>query len=501
MSVAVESTILLMAILLIVGVFTAKFSSRLGLPALVLFIVLGMLLNRYIYFDNAILTQFIGTLALIIILFEGGMKTNAQHVKKVYKPALSLATLGVLTTAAVIGTAAKYILNVSWLEGFLFGAIVGSTDAAAVFAVLGNKNIKTKLTATLEAESGTNDPMAIFLTVSVLEIIQLPDTSIFSLILNFIWEMAAGLILGYLLGKISVWVINKISLDSSGLYPVLSIALAVLTFGATTLFHASGFLSVYIMALIVGNSDLTYRHSILRFNEGFAWMSQIIMFILMGLLVFPNQLTHIFWQGIVLSLLLILAARPIGVTISLLLAKYNFNEQIFISWAGLKGAVPIVIATYPLVAGIENGVLLFNVVFFVVLSSALIQGATISPLASALNLSGKEKTEVPHSLELISIGKTNHEMIEVQILEDALIAGREIKNITLPDHTLITAVVRKDRLITPVGDTKLEPKDTLYVLVKKSLREEVKQAIQRRDKENKQLGGENDEKSKWYKKS
>ncbi|WP_433750134.1 potassium/proton antiporter [Falsibacillus pallidus] len=480
MNFAVESTILVMALLLITGVFTAKFSSRLGLPSLVFFILVGMLLNRYIYFDNAILTQFIGTLALIVILFEGGFKTKSSHIKKVYKPALSLATLGVIGTTAVIGTAAKYILGLNWPESMLFGAIVGSTDAAAVFAVLGNKNIKTKLTSTLEAESGTNDPMAIFLTVSILELIQEPDTSIPGLIFSFVWEMAAGLILGYLLGKLAVWIINKISLDSSGLYPVLSIALAVFTFGAATLFHASGLLAVYVMALVVGNADLTYRHSILRFNEGFAWMSQIVMFMLLGLLVFPEQLLLISWQGIALSLIAILLARPFGVFLSLMFAKYSVNEKIFISWAGLKGAVPIVIATYPLVAGIENGRLLFNAVFFVVLTSALIQGASISKLASLLKFSGGEKKETAHTLELISIGKTNNEIIEVAIEEDALIAGEEIRCVNLPDNTLITAVVRQDRLITPVGNTVLLPKDSLYILVHKAKREEVKRILKQK---------------------
>ncbi|MGP4081707.1 potassium/proton antiporter [Pseudalkalibacillus sp. R45] len=481
MEFSVDGTILLVSFLLIIGVITAKFSSRLGLPSLVLFIVVGMVLSQYIYYDNAMLTQLIGTFALIVILFEGGLQTKWPDIKKVYKPSLSLATLGVLATTIVIGVAAKYILGVSWLEGFLFGAIVGSTDAAAVFAALGNKNIKRKLTSTLEAESGTNDPMAIFLTVSLLQLIQNPETNPDVLVFDFFWQMGIGLLLGLLFGKTAVWVINNINLDSSGLYPVLSIALAVFTFGITSLFEASGLLAVYIMAVLLGNHDMTYRHSIVRFNEGFAWMMQMLMFILLGLLVFPNQLLDVIWEGILLSIILMIVARPVGVFLSLMFAKYNVKEKLFISWAGLKGAVPIVLATYPMVAGLKDSGLIFNVVFFVVFTSALIQGATIAPLAKYFKFSKGAKAEVPHSLELISIGKTKNEMMEIQIEDEASIIGEEIKDLPLPDDTLISAVIRKDSLITPTGDTILRAGDTLYILVHKAKREEIKKIIRQKE--------------------
>ncbi|WP_257348492.1 potassium/proton antiporter [Pseudalkalibacillus decolorationis] len=477
MEFTVNGTVLLISLLLIIGVISAKFSSKLGLPSLVLFIVVGMVLSHYIFYDNALLTQLIGTFALIVILFEGGLQTKWSNIKKVYKPSLSLATIGVLVTTLVIGVAAKYILDLTWLEGLLFGAIVGSTDAAAVFAALGNKNIKRKLTSTLEAESGTNDPMAIFLTVSFLQLIQLPHINPGELIFDFFWQMGIGLLIGIILGKTAGWFINNINLDSSGLYPVLSIALALFTFGLTSLFNASGLLAVYIMAVFLGNNDMTYRHSIIKFNEGFAWMMQIVMFILLGLLVFPNKLLDIIWEGLLLSFLLMLVARPIGVLLSLLVGNFNMKEKLFISWAGLKGAVPIVLATYPMVADLEKSDLIFNAVFFVVFTSALIQGATISPLAKYFGFSKGDKVEVPHSLELVSIGKTKNEMMEIQIDEGAAIAHRKIVDVPLPDDTLITAVIRKDELITPMGDTILYPKDTLYILVSKRKREQVKQTI------------------------
>ncbi|WP_255639730.1 potassium/proton antiporter [Aquibacillus saliphilus] len=470
----VNNSILLVAILLIIGVLTTKFSSRLGLPSLVFYIIVGMFLSNYIYFDNASLTQLFGILALIVILFEGGMQTNWTQLKKVAKPSLSLATIGVLVTALLIGTCAKYILGVTWLEGMLFGAIVGSTDAAAVFAVIGNKNIKQKLSSTLEAESGTNDPMAVFLTISFISIIQNPELNILGITFSFFWQMGFGLVVGLLMGKIGVWSINKINLDSSGLYPILALAFAILTYSLTSLFNGSGFLAVYAMAVLVGNSDLTFRHSIFRFNEGFAWMMQILMFILLGLLVFPNQLLTIFWQGILLSLLLMLVARPIGVFLSTFKMGLTIKDKVFISSAGLKGAVPIVLATYPMIAGLENSQLLFNVVFFVVLTSALIQGASISPLANKLGLVGGEKVTSPHTLELVSMGHSSSEIIEIHVRENSVVLNKTLTEIRLPNDTLITAVIRNDKVVTPTGSTRLQKKDILYVLAPKSKRKQVR---------------------------
>lgn len=472
----VEYIILVFAALLLTGVMTAKFSSKLGVPSLVFFVLAGMVMNQFFYFDDAWLTQLIGTLALIIILFEGGLQTKYSSVQSVVKPALSLATLGVLITTVVSGAAAVYILDVSWLEGILFGAIVGSTDAAAVFSVLGGKNIKPRLRSVLEAESGSNDPMAVFLTITVIGLIQAPSFEPFSLLFFFLWQMGAGFAFGLLFGKMSLWLINRINLDSSGLYPVLTIGLAVLAFSLVTVFKASGFLTVYVMAVMLGNKDLTYRHTIVRFNEGFAWLMQIVMFTLLGLLVFPNQLLDVAWQGVLLAFILIFIARPAGVLLSLPGKTFSLNEKLFISWAGLKGAVPIILATYPLVAGIDDSHLIFNAVFFVVLLSALVQGALIGPAASLFKVEGKGKVvQPPHSLELISIGKTNSEIIEVTVSGSSV--GKQIQDMDLPDKTLITAVIRGDKLITPYGGTVLLEDDVLYVLTPKMRKDTVKQVF------------------------
>lgn len=264
-----DQIIMLLAVLLLVGVLSTKFSTRFGMPALVLFIAVGMVLSHFVYFNNASLTQIAGIFALVVILFEGGMQTSMKDIRPIMAPALSLATVGVLLTTAIVGVFAKFILGVPWAESLLFGAIVGSTDAAAVFSVLGGKNIDKRLTSTLEAESGSNDPMAVFLTVSLIEWIQHPDTAIWSLLLSFVWEMGIGLLLGIIIGKLAVYLINRINLDSTGLYPVMAIGFAVLTYGLTAMVHGSGLLAVYVIGLTLGNSELMYHRTIMNFNHGY----------------------------------------------------------------------------------------------------------------------------------------------------------------------------------------------------------------------------------------
>ncbi|NMO95213.1 potassium/proton antiporter [Paenibacillus lemnae] len=473
----VDSVIISAALLLLTGVLTTKFSSRFGMPALVLFIAIGMILSRWIYYDDAEITQLVGIFALIVILFQGGMQTEFKEIKPVLGPALSLATLGVLLTTAVIGISASWIMGIPLEQGLLIGAIVGSTDAAAVFSVLGGLNIKQKITATLEAESGSNDPMAVFLTVSLIEWIQRPEIGLLGMLLSFVREMGLGLVVGVLLGMLSVFIINRINFDSSGLYPVMALGFAIFTYGAAEVVQSSGLLAVYVMALVVGNAELTYRKTILAFNHGFAWMMQIVMFVLLGLLVFPNQLSDVAWQALVLSLLLIFVARPVGVMVSLLFTKFVFKEKLLVAWAGLRGAVPIVLATYPILAGIEGGQMFFNVVFFVVLTSAVIQGTTIAPLALKLKLVNKDKLQQPSLLELYALGKTKTEINHVQVQKNMPIIGIEIQDLNLPDDILFTAIIRNEQIITPRGNTVIEEGDTLYVMSSKAKRKEMKSIL------------------------
>ena len=292
--ISTDSYILLASILLILGILSTKFSAKLGVPSLVFFILLGMLMGNdqfgVIHFTNAALAQTIGVVALIIILFEGGIQTKWKSLRPVILPSLSLATIGVLLTSALVSVAAHYILNVDWLIAMLFGAIVGSTDAAAVFAVLKGQNIEDHSGKTLEAESGSNDPMAIFLTVSCIEMISSSEVKVSNLIGSFIIQIGLGLLLGLILGKIAVTVLNRINLESTGLYPVFSIAFALMGYGITANLNGSGLLAVYVMAIIIGNSEVAYEKATQFFAEGFASLMQILMFIILGLLVNPAEL-------------------------------------------------------------------------------------------------------------------------------------------------------------------------------------------------------------------
>ncbi|QFK73270.1 potassium/proton antiporter [Pradoshia sp. D12] len=482
--------ILIAAILLILGILSTKFSAKLGVPSLVFFILVGMAMGNdtfgVINFSNAGLAQTIGVLALIIILFEGGIQTKWKSLRPIILPSLSLATIGVLITSAIVTIAAHYILNVDWLIAMLFGSIVGSTDAAAVFAVLKGQNIQDHSGKTLEAESGSNDPMAIFLTVSCIEMITSSEVNVVNLIGSFIVQMGLGLLLGWIFGKIAVAVLNRINLESTGLYPVFAVTFALLTYGITANLNGSGLLAVYVMAIIIGNSEVAYEKATQFFAEGFAWMMQILMFIILGLLVNPDDLfsLEIILKGLLLSVILILIARPAAVFISTIKMNFNFKERVFLSWAGLKGSVPIVLATFPLLANIGDSHLIFNVVFFVVLTSCLIQGSTISFVAGKLGLAEPASETPKHSLEIVSLGKANAEMVKYQMEPDSFLIGKTLIEIPFPDHTLVNAIIRDDKLVTPTGDTVIKEGDFLYVLTPKLKKRSVKQLLRKKNTDN-----------------
>jgi potassium/hydrogen antiporter len=472
--------ILLIGVFLLCGVLMTKLSARAGVPALILFMFLGMILGSdisgLIHFSSPKLAQMIGVFALIIILFEGGLQTQWKHVRPVLGSSVVLATLGVLLTTSIVAVAAYYVLGIGWLEAFLLGSIVGSTDAAAVFSVLSGQNIKQKLTSTLEAESGTNDPMAMFLTIIFIEWILLPDLSAWSLVGMFVMQMALGALFGFGLGFFASKTMNKIKLDAGGLYAVLSAGFAIFIYSITAVLGGSGLLAVYIAAMIIGNRELTHSHSIFGFNEGFAWLMQIVMFVMLGLLVFPSELANwdLIWKGLVLSFVLITIARPIAVFASTMFFPYTRKEKWFMSWAGLRGAVPIVLATFPMLAGIENSTMYFNIVFFIVVSSALLQGSTIPFVAKLLGLNGPPVSKRIHSLELISMDRANAEMLEIEVSPNSPFSGQLVQTIGLPEKTVISAIIRQGDLVMPTGATKLKPKDVLYILTAKDQVKNVK---------------------------
>lgn len=483
----INGIILICGAFLLIGVLMTKVSARAGVPSLVLFMLIGMILGSdisgLIYFSSAEIAQLVGVFALIIILFEGGLQTQWKNIRPVLGGSLVLATLGVLITTAVVAVAAYYVLGITVLEALLLGSIVGSTDAAAVFSVLAGQNIKGRISSTLEAESGTNDPMAMFLTIAFIQLILTPESSVFTMLGSFVLQMGVGAILGVVLGLLASWTINRIKLNASGLYAVLSVGFAIFIYSFTALLGGSGLLAVYLAALVIGTRELTHSYSIISFNEGLAWLMQILMFVILGLLVFPSQLAEwdLIWKGLILSLVLIFIARPIAVFISTIFFDYSTNEKLFMSWAGLRGAVPIVLATFPMLAGLDNSFLFFNVVFFIVLTSALLQGSTIPFFADKLKLNGKPSPKRIHSLELVSMDKANAEMLEVVLTSKSPFAGQLVQTIGLPKQTLISAIIRSGRLVMPTGTTKLKVGDVLYVLTEKKQVSKVKMVLGEED--------------------
>ncbi|QBD75364.1 potassium/proton antiporter [Ktedonosporobacter rubrisoli] len=383
----INELLLISSILLFLSIFAWKISSRLGIPALLLFLGLGMLAGSEgpggIYFDNAALAQAIGVIALALILFGAGLETDWSAVRPALGGALSLSTIGVLLTAIIVALFANLVLHIPLIEGLLLGAIISATDAAAVFSVLGARNLQLKgqLLPLLELESGTNDPMAVFLTVGMIRLLTEPHATIFSVILLFIEQMGIGAILGLIIGGCSIWLLRRLDLDVEGLYRVFTIALALFAYGLTAIFDGSGFLAVYIVGLLLGNSSIQKVDRLSRFHNSLSWLMQITMFLILGLLVFPSHLPPVIVRGLFITAVIVFIARPVSVLLALLPIKLTLPEKLFVSWVGLRGAVPIVLATFPLLAGLPTAPSLFNLVFFVVLASVLLQGTT-APLAA-----------------------------------------------------------------------------------------------------------------------
>ena len=473
--VGVGTLLFIVGVLALLGIASSKFSNRLGMPVLVLFLVVGMLAGSEgiggLAFDNYALANILTSIALALILFDGGLRTEMASIKAVWKPALVLATLRVLITAVITGTAAAWLLGVPLLTGILLGGIVGSTDAAAVFAALRTSSVKLpdQLASTLEVESASNDPMAIFLTIGVIQIITGEASSAASLIPFFLMQFSIGALGGITVGLLGVWVINRINLETAGLYPVLATAVGILSFGITDVLGGSGFLAIYITGVVVGNGNIVFKRGIFIFNDAMAWLSQILLFVILGLLVFPSQLLSVAVDGLLISVVLIFVARPVAVVVSVLFFGFKAKELLYLSWVGLKGAVPITLATFPLMAGIEGAALLFNVVFFSVLLSALTQGWSIPAVARYLGLAEPLPPEPPLSVEINSLRHVDGEVVEYIVAPSARVAGQALRDLALPDGVTITLVVRDFNVIVPRGATRLLKGDHVFVAMRKSL--------------------------------
>lgn len=472
LSLSIEVIFLAAAVLLVLSVVASKFSDRFGVPALLLFLLIGILAGSEglggIYFDNPVITQLIGFFALAIILFSGGLDTEWDSIRGVIKESLVLATLGVLLTAVILGVAAHLILDIPLLQGLLIGAITSSTDAAAVFAILNAKGVRLRgrLSALLQFESGSNDPMAVFLTIGVIQLIQNPAQPVWSLVPLFIQQMVIGSIMGLVFGNVLLFLINRLRLGYDGLYPVLALGVLLLTFAITTFLKGSSFLAVYLVGLVLGKSDFLHKRSLSRFYDGMAWLSQIVMFLTLGLFVFPSRLLDVIVPGLILSLILIVAARPISVLIGLLPFKFSSREKTFISWVGLRGSVPIILGTYPRLAGLDENGLIFNIVFFVVITSVLVQGTSIAQAAKWLKVDDPSPREMSFPLETTPTQGWRGMLQEVVIEPDSPVVGRAIFEIKLPREYLIVLIIRDEQYLIPNGSIVLKPQDRMLGLGK-----------------------------------
>lgn len=471
--VSIDSLLIVAATLLLVSILASRVSGRLGVPALLLFLLIGMLAGSEgiggIEFDDPYIAQLLAVIAFSMILFSGGLDTRLADIRPVWREGVILATLGVLITCLILGGAAYLLLDITPLEAVLLGAIVSSTDAAAVFAVLRGKGVGLKgtLKPLLELESGSNDPMAIFLTVSLIELIQSPDASIFQLVPMFIQQMALGAALGLFTGYAIAWTLNHLRLEHDGLYSVVTIALVLLCYGVTTALGGNGFLATYLAGLVSSELNFIHKRSLKQFHDGIAWLMQIIMFLTLGLLVFPSELVPVAGRGLLLALALALVARPIAVFLSLIWTKRSIRERAFVSWVGLRGAAPIILATFPLLAGLEKADLMFNIVFFIVLTSVLIQGTSLPLVARWLRVDAppQEKRSLP--LEFIPSEGLKSELLELIVPENAPIAGKRVVDIGFPEASLLVLLGRGNDYIIPAGSTTLLAGDTVLVLADK----------------------------------
>lgn len=459
------------ALLALLCILSSGLTRRIGAPVLLIFLALGMLAGEDgpgdINFNDVELAFLFGNIALAVIILDGGLGTRKDTFRISLKPALSLATLGVLVTAAITGAAAHYILGLPVLESFLIGAIVGSTDAAAVFGLLRNAGfeLKQRTGATLEIESGSNDPMAIFLTITLVEIIGLSGAGNkgWVILTEFVRQMGLGLALGYAGGLLLTQMLKRMHLLSS-LYPLLALAGGMSVFGLTTLWGGSGFLAIFIVGVILGNQPLPYSNDIHRFHDGLAWLSQIGMFLMLGLLVTPSDLPPVILPALLIALVLIFVARPLAVVLSLLPFRFPWREQLFISWCGLRGAVPIILALFPSLAGLDQSKMYFELVFFVVLVSLVLQGWTIAPVAKWLGIDIPPRAREPDFVYLPLHDSQHKDLYVYPIVPNSAIQGGRIADIPSAEGSQVVGLIRNGVLVDSPHSVSLNAGDLVLIL-------------------------------------
>ena len=469
--------ILIGGLLLASGIGAALVADRVRVPGLVLFLGLGMLVGSDgiagVEFNDVELTRTLGTIGLVLILFEGGLTAGWREIRPVLPTAVSLAVVGTIVTALIAGFAATALFDLTTLEGMIVGSAVAATDSAAIFAVLRNSNLNRRLARSLEGESGLNDPVAVLLVTGFISWIQDPSYGLPDMLVAMAEEMAVGLVVGVAVGYVARRAFVKLDLPTPGLYPVASMAAAAIAFGLADVGHGSGFLAVYLAGLVLGTGIVPARTTVTAFHQGLGWVAQISLFFLLGLLVIPSQLGHVAFEGITLSLLLIFVARPVATMIATQVASFTLAERAMLSWAGLRGAVPIWLATLPVIAGVDGTGELFNLVFFVVISSTLIQGFTFEPFAHRLGVTSNEPALPQPLIETGTIQELGGDVFAYRVGPDDVIAGRVIKELGLPRQALVNLIVRDGQALLPRGSTVIEAGDELHILVRRETRREI----------------------------
>lgn len=476
-----ENILLVGSILLFVSIIVGKTGYRFGVPALLLFLVVGMLFGSDglgLQFHNAKEAQFIGMVALSIILFSGGMDTKYTEIKPILVPGIVLSTAGVLLTALFTGLFIWWLSGMSWtniqlplITSLLLASTMSSTDSASVFAILRSQkmNLKHNLRPMLELESGSNDPMAYMLTIVLIQFIQSSGMGVGNILGSFIIQFIVGAVAGYLLGKLAILMLNKLNIDNQSLYPILLLAFVFFTFSITDLLKGNGYLAVYIAGMMVGNNKIMYRKEIYTFMDGLTWLFQIIMFLCLGLLVNPHEMLEVSVVALLIGIFMIVIGRPLSVFLCLLPfgKKITIKSRLFISWVGLRGAVPIIFATYPVVANVPGAHSIFNIVFFITIVSLIVQGTTVSWVARILGLSTPlEKTGNDFGVELPE--EIDSDLRDVTVTEEILKKGETLKDMNLPKGTLVMIVKRGDEYLIPNGTLKLHVGDKLLLISEKN---------------------------------
>ncbi|MBA3328666.1 MAG: potassium/proton antiporter, partial [Solirubrobacterales bacterium] len=464
--------ILVAGALLALGILASLVAGRLRIPGLVLFLGVGMAVGSdglgLVQFDDYELARTIGIIALALILFEGGLAAGLPEIRPVLGSAITLALLGTLITAIVTGLAASWLLGLSTLEGLLIGSIVSATDGAAIFALLRGSTLKRRLARTLEGEAGMNDPVAVLLVLGFIEWIERDDYGVADMAARFVLELGIGALVGGAVGWLAVQGFRRARLATGGLYPVASLAVVAIAFGAADVLHGSGFLAVYLAGLAMGSTALPARQTITAFHDGMAWVAQLVMFLTLGLLVFPAQLDESALEGTLLALVLVFVARPLAVVVSTAFAPVGIADRLVLGWAGLRGAVPVVLALFPVIEGVEGSLDFFNVVFFAVLVSTLLQGATFEPLARWLKATTDEPALPQPLVEIGSIRRLGADVVEVPIAPGDAAVGVRVRDLGLPRDALVNLLVRDEQALPPRGSTRLQDGDRLYIVARQS---------------------------------